>query len=224
MKKKIVFFIILAMFIGNVNPTYASEGEQGAESETATKKETIGSNMGDDGNDKFSSSFGVKVTYIGNGNSGEGEAPKPAPKPEPEVINVDLSWGDMLFDYVVDSDSTWNSKTHKYDVKKSAKWKVRNDNGNLIKITNYSKVDINASLGWLKAESMSALNGGFYSKNNSLEQEDKVPDILNIQSIKELSEEEKENAIRKVYFNLSGLIDERLTDDVSLGEVTVVIK
>ena len=53
-------------------------------------------------------------------------------EPEPIVINIDLSWGDMLFDYIIDSNSTWNSKTHKYDVTENGRWVVRNDNGNLI--------------------------------------------------------------------------------------------
>ena len=208
MKKIISFFLIMSIAACKVNTTYASE-IQGVKSKS--NKETLGTGKGEQGEDIWSSAFGVTVTY-------EGE------ESEPVVISVDLSWGDMLFDYIVESNSTWNAKTHNYDVKKKGKWVVRNDNGNLIKITNNSIIDIDAKLGWKKVEEMTHINGGFYKKLNSLEQNDKITELDNVKSVLGLNKEEKEKAVKKAYFNISGSMDENLSEDVDLGEVTIVIK
>ena len=213
MKKIIAMCLIMSVCICKVSTAYASEikDEENEKEEQKVNKETIGTGKGEGGVDKWSSSFGVTVTYE-------------APEPEPVVISVDLSWGDMLFDYVVESHSTWNSKKHNYDVKKNGKWVVRNDNGNVIKITNNSIIDIDAKLGWNKVEEMDQISGGFYNKINSLEQSDKITELANVKSVLGLNAEQKEKAIKKAYFNISGSIDENQNEDVNLGEVTIVIK
>jgi len=65
-----------------------------------------------------------------------------------EVVSVDVSWGEMKFEYVEASEGVWNPKTHAYEGATEAKW---NQSGNEIRLTNHSNVGIRATFTYEKA-------------------------------------------------------------------------
>ncbi len=64
----------------------------------------------------------------------------------PEVISADIEWGAMEFTYSVGGNKVWNAQTHQYTVTDATSgW---SENGNTVKVTNHSNVNVSATLGF----------------------------------------------------------------------------
>lgn len=74
------------------------------------------------------------------------------------VYSVDVSWGAMNFTYSTTITPVWNEITHLYDDKYSSEWKAE---GNTIKLTNHSNVDVKAKFKYVKLSKYKNINGKF---------------------------------------------------------------
>lgn len=75
-----------------------------------------------------------------------------------DVISADIEWGAMEFTYTVGGTKKWDAENHKYTVENSTSgW---SENGNTIKVTNHSNVDINANFSYTK-DANNTLDGSF---------------------------------------------------------------
>ena len=64
----------------------------------------------------------------------------------PEVISADIEWGAMEFTYSVGGTKVGDAQTHQYTVTgATGGW---SENGNTVKVTNHSNVNVSATLGF----------------------------------------------------------------------------
>ena len=80
-----------------------------------------------------------------------------------DVVSANIEWGAMEFTYSVGGTKVWDAQTHQYIVSDATNsW---SENGNTVKVTNHSNVDVKATFTYA-AESGHALTGSFTYDNN----------------------------------------------------------
>lgn len=76
----------------------------------------------------------------------------------PPVYSVDVSWGAMNFTYSTRVTPIWNETSHVYDETYTSEWIAE---GNTIKLTNHSNVDIKAKFKYVILSKYNNINGKF---------------------------------------------------------------
>lgn len=79
----------------------------------------------------------------------------------PGVVSVQIEWGKMEFTYNVGGTKDWNAKDHTYDDNSTEKW---TEEGNTIKLTNHSNVDVKATFTYQQKDN--SVSGDFTYNNN----------------------------------------------------------
>ena len=80
-----------------------------------------------------------------------------------DVVSANIEWGTMEFTYSVGGTKVWDAQNHQYTVTDATSgW---SENGNTVKVTNHSNVDVKATFSY-EAESSHALTGSFTYDNN----------------------------------------------------------
>lgn len=79
-----------------------------------------------------------------------------------QLYSVNVSWGDMQFDYY-QADQLWDEENYKWvdDPQSTSGWKTVNDDSNKITIENHSSTAVNASLAFAANDQYTELSGAF---------------------------------------------------------------
>ena len=114
------------------------------------------------------------------------------------IIDVDITWGNLSFTYVVENNYKWDNTTHKY-IKEEPKvyW---NNNGNNIIIKNNSKKSVNIDLKY--EPTISSVSGAFSLNNFKIDS----------------------NKQKTVSFVISGSLSLNYSKTTSAGIITLGIK
>ena len=120
-----------------------------------------------------------------------------------DVVSLDVYWGNMEFVY---NDGEWDTESHKWSNKG---WEVSENNGNLISVTNTGTVTVNIELTFTANALEQNVTGNFTNNTG---------DIINSKIA--IAADGTEN---KYWFNLQGITNERSTNYVSLGEITLTV-
>lgn len=133
----------------------------------------------------------------------------------PDVVSVDVEWGAMEFTYAVGGTKNWNAQTHSYTISGStASWSA---NGNGVKVTNHSNVDVNATFTYA-AENNNSMTGSFTYDNS------KTADNLGAIKLNKGLENQKESADHvTATLTLSGAPADTMTEFTKVGTITVGI-
>ena len=133
------------------------------------------------------------------------------------VYSFDITWGSMDFTYTAASEGTWNPSTHQFDNKVASSWRCEED-ANKITVTNHSNTSITAALSFSPIDSFSELTSSFKDTSN----EALTDSSLRIESAVGSNKDNAPSA--NAYLELSGDIDEPLTEKTKCGTVTVTIE
>ena len=137
----------------------------------------------------------------------------------PTVYEVTVNWGNMQFDYNVDTLKTWNTKTHSYETKATSegKWEVHSKDANLIKVTNHSNAGITASLEYEGTlDDNDTIQGSFTDSENNPCETISLPSAVGTTF---------DNAPSDVaYLNLSGEWNRTENITETIGNVKVTLK
>ena len=137
--------------------------------------------------------------------------------PSANIYSVDITWGSMEFTYTAASEGTGNPSTHKFDNKVASSWSCE-ENANKITVTNHSNTAITAALSFSPVDSFSKLTSSFKdTSDNAL-----TDSSLRIESAVGSNTNNAPSA--SAYLELSGDIDEPLTEKTKCGTVTVTIQ
>lgn len=132
-----------------------------------------------------------------------------------EVISADIEWGAMEFTYNVGGVKVWNEQSQQYTVPDSTN--VWSENGNTVKVTNHSNVDVKATFTYA-AENSNPLTGAFTYDNNKTA--DNFGTVLLAKGVEgQVAAADYVTATLK----LSGTPTSTMTDFTKVGTVTIRI-
>ena len=97
----------------------------------------------------------VTATYRADSSGGAGGT----------VYSVDIAWGDMEFTYTAKA-GVWDPATHTITGADGGTWKVNNEGGNKITVTNHSNTGVTATFSYAAASGYDSISGSF--SNDSL--------------------------------------------------------
>ena len=118
-------------------------------------------------------------------------------------IDVSLLWQNLNFVYS-DGEKAWNPDTHSYESNGVAGWK---ENGNLIKVTNNSNVDVLVDFEFVALDEFSNLSGEFYADGNIINDDVLIEKTMD----------------KEVEVKLSGSIPSTTEDNTKAGTITVTV-
>lgn len=95
----------------------------------------------------------VKATYTTDTSGGAGGAGG-------TVYSVDIDWGDMEFTYTAAA-GVWDPTTHTITGADGGTWKVNNEGGNKITVTNHSNTAVTATFSYAAASGYDSISGSF---------------------------------------------------------------
>lgn len=95
----------------------------------------------------------VKATYTTDTSGGAGGAGG-------TVYSVDIAWGDMEFTYTAAA-GVWDPATHTITGADGGTWKVNNEGGNKITVTNHSNTAVTATINYAAASGYDSIIGSF---------------------------------------------------------------
>lgn len=131
------------------------------------------------------------------------DKPDPGPDPDPDTVSVDVTWGSMEFVY---DDGTWDKTSHK---RSESGWKPVSETSNVITAENTGTTDVKLGFAYTAYDGYNGLTGNFTDG-----------DLKEIASPVELPA----NGTKQRYrFMLSGKTENRWTDFVPVGKITVTI-
>ena len=102
-----------------------------------------------------SANHDVTATYVAGSSGGAGGT----------VYSVDIAWGDMEFTYTAKA-GVWDPATHTITGADGGTWKVNNEGGNKITVTNHSNTGVTATFSYAAASGYDSISGSF--SNDSL--------------------------------------------------------
>lgn len=97
-----------------------------------------------------SANHDVTATYVAGSSGGAGGT----------VYSVDITWGDMEFTYTAAA-GVWDPTTHTITGADGGTWKVNNEGGNKIKVTNHSNTAVTATFSYAAASGYEGISGSF---------------------------------------------------------------
>lgn len=140
----------------------------------------------------------VKATYTADTSGGAGGT----------VYSVDIDWGDMEFTYTAAA-GVWDPTTHTITGADGGTWKVNNEGGNKITVTNHSNTAVTATINYAAASGYDSIIGSF----------DKTSLDLATAVGTEVSNAPKDSAA----LSLSGALDSNTTAGTKIGTITVTL-
>lgn len=121
-----------------------------------------------------------------------------------DAMKVTVTWGDMKFTYSASSEE-WDTENLEWVTKDGAAWKVDNENGNVISITNRSSVAVKADMSF--ASTTKGVDGSFSSASVTVGS----------------AAEAKQAVTESVTFMPTGALDSSVTSSTSVGTITVTL-
>ena len=143
-------------------------------------------------------SHDVTATYTTDSTGGAGGT----------VYSVDIAWGDMEFTYTAAA-GVWDPATHTITGADGGTWKVNNEGGNQIKVTNHSNTAVTATFSYAAASGYEGISGSF----------DKTSLDLATAVGTEVSNAPKDSAA----LSLSGALDSATPASTKIGTITVTL-
>ena len=143
----------------------------------------------------------VKATYTTDTSGGAGGTGG-------TVYSVDIDWGDMEFTYTAAA-GVWDPGTHTITGADGGTWKVNNEGGNKIKVTNHSNTAVTATFSYAAASGYEGISGSF----------DKTSLNLATAVGTEVSNAPKDSAA----LSLSGALDSATAANTTIGTITVTL-
>ena len=143
----------------------------------------------------------VKATYTTDTSGGAGGAGG-------TVYSVDIAWGDMEFTYTAAA-GIWDPATHTITGADGGTWKVNNEGGNKITVTNHSNTAVTATINYAAASGYEGISGSF----------DKTSLDLATAVGTEVSNAPSDSAA----LSLSGALASTATTSTKIGTITVTM-
>ena len=143
----------------------------------------------------------VKATYTTDTSGGAGGAGG-------TVYSVDIDWGDMEFTYTAAA-GVWDPDTHTITGADGGTWKVNNEGGDKITVTNHSNTAVTATFSYAAASGYEGISGSF----------DKTSLDLATAVGTEVSNAPKDSAA----LSLSGALDSSTPASTTIGTITVTL-
>lgn len=143
-------------------------------------------------------SHDVTATYRADSSGGAGGT----------VYSVDITWGDMAFTYTAEA-GIWDPSTHKTTDAEGGVWKVDNDGGNTITVTNHSNTGVTAAFSYAADTGFEGITGTF---NNA---------SLNLESAVGTTVEAAPKATASL--SLNGALGSTTADNTKIGTITVTL-
>lgn len=148
-----------------------------------------------------SANHDVTATYVAGSSGGTGGAGG-------TVYSVDIAWGDMEFTYTAAA-GVWDPGTHTITGADGGTWKVNNEGGNKITVTNHSNTGVTATINYAAASGYDSISGSF----------DKTSLNLATAVGTEVSNAPKDSAA----LSLSGALDSNTPASTTIGTITVTL-
>lgn len=145
-----------------------------------------------------SANHDVTATYVDGSSGGAGGT----------VYSVDIAWGDMEFTYTAAA-GVWDPATHTITGADGGTWKVNNEGGNKITVTNHSNTAVTATFSYAAASGYDSISGSF----------DKTSLDLATAVGTEVSNAPSDSAA----LSLSGALDSATAANTKIGTITVTL-
>lgn len=145
-----------------------------------------------------SANHDVTATYVAGSSGGAGGT----------VYSVDIAWGDMEFTYTAAA-GVWDPATHTITGADGGTWKVNNEGGNKITVTNHSNTAVTATFSYAAASGYDSISGSF----------DKTSLDLATAVGTEVSNAPSDSAA----LSLSGALASTATTSTKIGTITVTL-
>ena len=145
-----------------------------------------------------SANHDVTATYVAGSSGGAGGT----------VYSVDIAWGDMEFTYTAAA-GVWDPATHTITGADGGTWKVNNEGGNKITVTNHSNTAVTATFSYAAASGYEGISGSF----------DKTSLDLATAVGTEVSNAPSDSAA----LSLSGALASTATTSTKIGTITVTL-
>lgn len=145
-----------------------------------------------------SANHDVTATYVAGSSGGAGGT----------VYSVDIAWGDMEFTYTAAA-GVWDPATHTITGADGGTWKVNNEGGNKITLTNHSNTGVTATFSYAAASGYEGISGSF----------DKTSLDLATAVGTEVSNAPKDSTA----LTLSGALDSATAASTKIGTITVTL-
>lgn len=138
----------------------------------------------------------VQAKYVANGKADT-------------VYSVDIAWGNMQYTYTIDSEGTWNPKTHKFE-NASAKgaWSC-GEGADKVKVTNHSNAAVKAAFSYAAGQDYNSITGTF----------DKAEAGLPTAEGTEVANAPTDTAT----LSLNGALDKNVATATTIGTATVTL-
>ena len=120
-----------------------------------------------------------------------------------ELVSVNVSWGSMEFIY---NDGEWDTETHKWI---NSGWEASTADSNMISVTNTGNTGVKIRFSFAANESENNLSGNFTNNSGNV-----------VDSKLDLAANGEEH---RYWFHLQGTTNNRSTNYVSLGTITLTI-
>ena len=143
-------------------------------------------------------SHDVKATYRADSSGGAGGP----------VYSVDITWGDMAFTYTAEA-GIWDPSTHKTTDAEGGVWKVDNDGGNTITVTNHSNTGVTAAFSYAADTGFEGITGTFDNAS------------LNLETAVGTTGEAAPKATASL--SLDGALGSTTADNTKIGTITVTL-
>ena len=124
------------------------------------------------------------------------------------MYSVDITWGDMAFTYTAEA-GIWDPSTHKTTDAEGGVWKVDNDGGNTITVTNHSNTGVTAAFSYAADAGFEGITGTFDNAS------------LNLESAVGTTVEAAPKATASL--SLNGALDSTTADNAKIGTITVTL-
>lgn len=149
------------------------------------------------------------ITAVGGSDTGDVKATYVANTKANTVYSVDIEWGDMQYTYTIDSEGTWNPRTHQFDGASGAgKWSCA-EGANQVKVTNHSNAAVKASFKYAAEEGYDEISGTFNENTADLATAEDT-DV-------------EEAPTKTVELTLGGSLDKNVTTPTKIGTATVTL-
>ena len=148
------------------------------------------------------------ITQIGGTDTNDVKATYSANTKAETVYSVDIEWGNMQYTYTIDSEGTWDPKTHAFTDASDGKWTC-SEGADEVKVTNHSNAAVKAAFSYTPEADYNTITGNFDKKTADLPTAEDT----------EVSEAPTDTAT----LSLNGALKKNVTTPTKIGTATVTL-